>query len=217
MMKKAVQCDFDGTLTMGEVSRLLLEEFAEGDWESVGKEYTEGRISVQTCNIIQFAMVKIDEKRMREFLTNSGRVKVRPGFREFFSYCDEHGFDVVIVSNGLQLYIETILWNMGIVSAKVHAAQSQFNPDGIKLTYPGPEGAFFEDNFKEFYSKMLREEGYDIVYYVGNGASDIYPARYADHIFAIDGLLDYCQREKLPYTSFNDLYDVIRGIEAFHN
>jgi 2-hydroxy-3-keto-5-methylthiopentenyl-1-phosphate phosphatase len=213
-MKKVLQCDFDGTLTIGEVSRLLLEEFADGDWQSLNKEYTEGKISVQNCNIMQFAMVKADEKTITDFLTNSDRVEIRPGSQELFKYCAEKALDIVILSNGLKLYIETVLRNLGIDNIEVYAARSVFGADGIKLTYPGPDGASIEDGFKEFYSKTLIEKGYDVMYYVGNGVSDIYPARHADHIFAIDGLLEQCQRENLECTPFNDLYDVIKGLET---
>ena len=213
-MRKVIQCDFDGTLTIGEVSRLLLEEFAEGDWQSFTRDYTEGKISVQNCNIVQFAMVKIDEKTMTDFLTNSGRVEIRPGFQEFFEYCTLQGFDVVITSNGLKLYIETILNNMGIKDVAVYAALSKFTDNGIELTYPGPDGTNIEDGFKAFYSKLLKEKGYDVMYYVGNGVSDIFPARHADHIFAIDGLLERCRREKLECTPFDDLHDVVRGLDA---
>jgi 2-hydroxy-3-keto-5-methylthiopentenyl-1-phosphate phosphatase len=212
-MKTVVQCDFDGTVTVGEVSRLLLEEFAEGDWISVGKEYTGGKISVQTCNIIQFAMVKIDEKTMKDFLLNSGRVEIRPGFPELVEYSRKRGFDFVFVSNGLQFYIETILENLNIGGVEVYAAQSEFSPKGMKLTYPGPDGTHVE-GFKEKYAEILRNRGYDKIYYVGNGVSDIYPARLADHVFAIDGLLEQCRKEKMEYFPFNDLFDVIKGIEA---
>lgn len=213
-MKTVVQCDFDGTLTIGEVSRLLLEEFAEGDWKSLTQDYNEGRITVQDCNIIQFAMVRIDKETMVDFLTNSGRVEIRPGCRELFEYCSGRGFDIVITSNGLKLYIETILNNMGIGDVAVYAARSRFTGNGIELTYPGPDGANIKDGFKAFYSKYLKEQGYDVMYYAGNGASDIYPARFADHIFAIDGLLEKCREENLKCTPFYDLNDIIRGLEA---
>jgi len=213
-MKKVIQCDFDGTLTIGEVSRLLLEEFAEGDWQSLTKDYTDGKISVQTCNIIQFAMVKVDERTMTDFLSNSDRVEIRPGFEKLFEYCTQQDFDFVIVSNGLKLYIETILRNLDIHNIDVYAARSQFTPEGIQLTYPGPDGIHVDNGFKELHSKHLREKGYDAMYYVGNGISDIFPARHADHIFAIDGLLECCLREKLECTPFDDLHDVVRGLEA---
>jgi 2-hydroxy-3-keto-5-methylthiopentenyl-1-phosphate phosphatase len=213
-MKTVVQCDFDGTLTIGEVSRLLLENFADGDWQSLTKAYNEGKISVQACNIIQFAMVKTDESTINDFLTNSGLVEIRPGFKDLFDYCSEKGLDAVIVSNGLQLYIETILKNLGIENVEIYAARSRFGPDGIEITYPDPDSASIEDGFKEYYSKYLRKKGYDMMYYVGNGVSDIYPARHADHIFAIDGLLQQCQQENLVCTPFNDLYDVIRELDT---
>ena len=213
-MKTVIQCDFDGTLTIGEVSRLLLEEFADGDWQSLTEAYNEGKITVQACNIIQFAMVKTDKNTITDFLTNSGLVEIRPGFQDFFAYCTEKGLDVIIVSNGLKLYIDTILKNLGIENVEVIAAQSRFGSDGIDLSYPAPDGTNIEDGFKEYYSKRLREKGYGLMYYIGNGVSDIYPARYADHIFAIDGLLKQCRREKLEYTPFNDLFDVISGLDT---
>ena len=213
-MKTAVQCDFDGTITVGEVSQLLLDEFAEGDWKRVGKDYTDGKISVQACNIIQFAMVKIDRQTMTDFLLNSGRVKIRPGFQELVEYCSRRGFDFIIVSNGLQFYIETILDNLGINGIEVYAAQSRFNPKGMKLTYPGPDGNPIETSFKEAYAEILQNRGYDAMYYLGNGVSDIYPARRASHVFAIDGLLKRCRQENLECTPFNDFYDVIKGLEA---
>jgi 2,3-diketo-5-methylthio-1-phosphopentane phosphatase len=215
-MKRVIQCDFDGTLTIGEVSQLLLEEFAEGDWQSFTKRYKEGYISVQACNIIQFAMIKTDENTLTDFLTKSGRVEIRPGFQELFRYCAEKTIDIAIVSNGLKLYIDTILKNLGIENSRVFAAESRFETDGIKLDYLGPDGAGIENGFKEFCSKSIRENGYDVMYYVGNGMSDIYPARHADHIFAIDGLLEQCRMEKIECTPFNDLYDVINGLEVIY-
>jgi HAD superfamily phosphoserine phosphatase-like hydrolase len=159
-------------------------------------------------------MVKTDKNTITDFLTNSGLVEIRPGFKDLFKYCTEKGLDIAIVSNGLKFYIETILRNLGIENIEVYAAQSRFGSNGIELTYLGPDGASIEDGFKEFYSKYLREKGYGVMYYVGNGVSDIYPARYADHIFAIDGLLEQCNLKKLECTPFNDLFDVIRELET---
>ncbi len=214
MMKTVVQCDFDGTVTIGEVSRLLLEEFADGDWQNIGKDYTEGRISVQTCNIMQFAMVKAGRRTMTDFLLNSGRVKIRPGFNELIEYCARHSFDFVIVSNGLRFYIKTILDSLGIDGIDIHAAHCRFSPGGMELTYSSPDSGLAETGFKEIYARILRESGYDVMYYLGNGASDIYPARQADHIFAVDGLLECCRRDGIRHTPFETFHDVIRGLES---
>ena len=60
--------------------------------------------------------------------------------------------------------------------------------------------------------KLLVKEGYEVAY-VGNGVSDIYPSRLAVKVFATGDLLRKCQEERLAYTPFNDLFDVIKGLE----
>ena len=212
-MKRALQCDFDGTITIGEVSRFLLEEFADGDWLSLEKEYKAGSISVQDCNIGQFAMVKIDRDVVTDFLLNGGKVIVRPGFRELLDYCLKQGMDFIITSNGLRFYIETILSNLGIDNIEVLAAEAEFSPNGMKLTYIGPDGNHIGDGFKEAWMIALKDRNYDALYYVGNGVSDIYPARHADHVFAIDGLLEQCRANNISYTPFSKLSDVIKGLK----
>ena len=48
---------------------------------------------------------------------------------------------------------------------------------------------------------------------VGNGISDFYPARLARHVFATGDLLERCEKANLTCTPFNDLNDVVRGLE----
>jgi 2-hydroxy-3-keto-5-methylthiopentenyl-1-phosphate phosphatase len=54
--------------------------------------------------------------------------------------------------------------------------------------------------------------GYRVMY-IGDGLSDISPAKQAQHIFARGELLDYCKQAELDYTPFVDLNDVVKGLE----
>jgi 2-hydroxy-3-keto-5-methylthiopentenyl-1-phosphate phosphatase len=81
------------------------------------------------------------------------------------------------------------------------------------VAYIGPDGTEMEVGFKEAYTELLEKKGYDIIY-VGDGASDIFSARRARYVFAVDELLKRCRKEKLPCTPFTDFYDIIRGLEA---
>ena len=158
-------------------------------------------------------MVKIDPESMTDFLLNSGKVEIRPGFREMYDYCSKSGIDFVITSNGLDFYIETILRNLGIDNIEVFAGHGEFSPEGMVLTYPGPDGNHLAEGFKETYAEVLKKRRYDNMYYVGNGVSDIYPARHADHVFAIDGLLEQCREKGIDCTPFGDFFDVLKGIK----
>jgi 2-hydroxy-3-keto-5-methylthiopentenyl-1-phosphate phosphatase len=212
-MRIAVQCDFDGTITEEDVSFLLLDTYAGSKWRELWQDYMAGRIPVGTFNKKVFAMVKADRQKMTDLVLNSDRVKIRHGFNEMLKYCSRRDFEFSIVSNGLTFYIEAILENLGIDSIEVFAAQNQFSPDGMLVEYIGPDGTSMEDGFKEAYTKLLVNRGYSVVY-LGNGVSDIYPARRASKVFATGDLLQRCRDEELECTPFNDFYDVVKGLEA---
>lgn len=212
-MKLAVQCDFDGTITEEDVSFLILDTFVGSKWREMLTEYLEGRIPVGAFNKKVFAMVKADKQTQLDVIFNSDRVKIRPGFRELVDYCSQHGYRFIIVSNGLIFYIEALLKSLGLENIEVFAAKNEFRPEGMIASYIGPDGQEMDAGFKESYTRLLKNEGYEVVY-VGNGVSDIFSSRLAVKIFATGDLLKKCEEEKLTYTPFNDFFDVIRGLET---
>jgi len=209
-VKTLFQCDFDGTLTEEDVSFLILDAFATGDWRQLLTQYREGKIPVGRFNTKAFAMVKADKPTLLQFVRSKARI--RAGFHELLAYCHRQGFEFVIVSNGLDFYINTILKDMGIDNIQVFAAQTRFIANGIDVRYIGPKGNQLEDNFKDAYVSLFLGRGYRLIY-AGNGISDVSPARQAHHIFATGELLTCCQEMNLNCTPFIDLNDVIRGLE----
>ena len=211
MKKTIIQCDFDGTITDEDASFYLLDAYAEGDWRSILQQYKEGRITVGEFNTRAFAMIKQDESTLLTKLAEN--VRIRPGFRELLDYSAYRGFRFVIVSNGLQFYIEAILRALGVTGIEVHAATNQFKPDGVHVQYVAPDGAVLQDGFKEAYINLYLSEGYRVVY-VGNGTSDSYASRHAHLVFATGDLLSYYQRHELPCVPFDDLTQVVSGLAA---
>ncbi len=212
-MKTLVQCDFDNTIAGLDVSFMLLDAFADGDWRQILQEYQERKIPVGVFSQRTFAMIKADEKTMLDYLFAGDRVKIRPGFKELLDLCSRKGFAFVIVSNGLKFYIEATLKYIGVADIEVFAAHIEFDPDGLKITYIGPDGQQVLDNFKRLYAELHLNRGYRVVY-IGDGYSDIAPASLADYVFARDDLLAHCQKNNLKCTPFNDLNDVVRGLES---
>jgi len=209
-VKTLIQCDFDGTITEEDVSFLLLDAFANEDWRRLLTEYRESKMSVGDFNRKAFFMVKADRQTLIEFVRSE--VKVQAGFHELLDYCRRESFRFVIVSNGLDFYIEAILRDIGVDNIEVLAAQTHFSPKGTEVKYIGPEGNQIQDGFKETYTRLFLSRGYRVVY-VGNGASDAPPAKLAHHIFATGELLTQCKQTNLSCTPFVDLHDVIRGLE----
>ena len=111
-IKTVVQCDFDGTITDEDVSYLMLEAYAEGDWKGMRQDYHDGKMSVGRFNTEAFAMVKADRESLLEVAHRT--MKLRPGLPELVDCCRRKGFHFIIVSNGLDFYIRDILKNIGL-------------------------------------------------------------------------------------------------------
>jgi len=211
LTKTLVQCDFDGTITEEDVSFLMLDAFAGGNWRQMFQEYQEGKISVGHFNTKAFSMVKADKESLLGIAR--GKVRIRPGFHELVACCRRKGFRFVIVSNGLDFYIDEILKNIRMADLEVFAARTRFCPEGIKVQYIGPDGSYLDSDFKLAYIDSFLNEGYRIIY-VGNGSSDVPPARKSQHIFATGALLSHCRELNLGCTPFNDLNEVTGVLES---
>lgn len=212
-MKIAVQCDFDGTITEGEISHLLLGEFARGDWRSIVDEFVAGRMPVMECMEECFAMVHTGEAEMINFLRRNSHVVMRHGFKEFHDYYREQGHRLLVVSNGVVFYIKYILGSIGLGDIEIRAASSEMRPDGLRIVFNGPDGKPVRTDFNEVYTKYLENEGYRVVS-VGDSISDVITARRAAHVFATGTLVDYCRNEGLTFTPFQTFGEVVRGMEA---
>ena len=210
--KILVQCDFDNTIAEFDVSFMLLDAFADGDWRQILQEYREHKIPVGVFSQRTFSMIKADEKTMLDYLFTGNRVGIRPGFRELLDCCSRRGFEFVITSNGLKFYIDAILKHNGVTDIEVFAAHTEFNPDGLRITYTGPDGQPVLDNFKRLYVERHLNQGCRVAY-IGDGYSDIAPASLSDYVFARDDLLNHCRDKNLKCTPFNDLNDVVKGLE----
>ncbi len=211
-IKTIIQCDFDSTIIAEDISFMILDAFADSSWRNFLEEYRVGRMLVGDFNSRSFTMVKADEKTLLDYILVRIGVKIRPGFTELLDYCSGKGFDFVVVSNGLSFYIEAILKNAGLGNIEVHAADTQFSPDGLKVQYIGPDGQEMQDGFKQTYTELFLGRGYRVVY-IGDGYSDIIPATHAHHIFARDDLLAHCRQHQIDCFPFDDLHDVVKGLK----
>ena len=204
-----IQCDFDGTITRNNLSVLLRQRFARGDWQQIESDYLDGNLTVEQSNRLQYVLIKEPKERLQEFVRQ--HVEVRPGFVGFARYCHETGIPLVIVSSGLDFYIETVLAQIGMQNLELHCGQTSFDKDGIVVSYTDPEGNIVNEGFKKRYLNWLRKRDSNIIY-IGDGLSDLEAARNADHVFATDHLLRLLSTDSVAYSAFSDFYDLLNQI-----
>jgi 2-hydroxy-3-keto-5-methylthiopentenyl-1-phosphate phosphatase len=161
-------------------------------------------------------MVKADHRNMLNTVMTSEHVRIRPGFKDLIDFCRNSGIRTIIVSNGLTFYIEALLDVLSIKGVEIHASKNEFSSDGMKVGYSGPDGKEIDDGFKEAYTSMLLDEGYEVIY-IGDGSSDIVPARLASLVYATGNLLEKCREGKIDCISFDSFHDILNDMKSRMN
>ena len=204
-----IQCDFDGTITKNNLSVLLRENFARGDWQTVESDYLRGRITVEESNKLQYILIKEPKERLQNFVRQC--IEVRSGLGEFIKYCRDSAIQFVIVSSGLDFYIEPVLAQIGIPDLEWHCGQTSFVKDGIVVTYYDPEGNVISKGFKRKHLSSLKKRDNNVVY-IGDGLSDLEAARQADHVFATGHLVTLLNTEAVACSAFSDFCDLLSQV-----
>lgn len=204
-----VQCDFDGTVTMGDLSFQILDEYTRVPWRQWFDDYTHGLMTVNEYNTRAFSNVKASKEELDKY--SRTHVKMRDGLKELIDVCHENNIRFYFVSNGMTFYIETVIDMLGLRDIEYAAARTTFTDNGIQAIYYDPEDNPINDGFKLSYTKHFQEEGYRIVY-IGNGLSDFKAARECDYIYAIEALEEECIKNNVPYKSFKDLSDIAKEL-----
>ncbi|MBN2239192.1 MAG: HAD-IB family phosphatase [Dehalococcoidales bacterium] len=208
-----VQCDFDGTITIEDASFAILDAYLPGKWEALFKEHQEGKMSVGEFNTRVFSMVKADKETLLKLIDE--RVRIRDSFQEFVRYCRDYGYRIVIVSNGLDFYIKHILNKTRSGDLEFHASITTFDPGGLTVRHRGPDGNYLDEDVKVAYTDSFLSQGYDVIY-LGDGSSDIMPAKKCSRVFATGNLVSYCERENLECIPFKSFQEVIREMRSLN-
>lgn len=216
-VKYIVLCDFDGTITTQDISVLVLENFAEGEWRQYEDLLEADEINVEDCLELEFNHVKTPIDKIADKMKS--QIVIREGFHDFAKYCSKHSLPLLIVSAGLDFIIEYVQNLLGI-NLPVIAPKTHFK-DGITFTFPKRYYAGSED-FKADSVNHYKENDYKIIF-IGDGGSDYYGAKYADIVFAVENksLSKYLQpspnRKLYQFNSFDQIRNQISKFIDNHN
>ncbi len=209
-----LQCDFDGTILTDNLGDNLLQAYAEEAWKRFSAEYKAGNIRLEDYNRRAFSHVKESRERLLQYI--SEHAIMRPHFPELVELCRERGLEFVIVSNGLDFYIEACLSDFGLKGLPFFSGKADFTPSGIRVTYPYPDGAEATGiGFKAAYTDLFRKKEHKVVY-LGDGLSDRAPASKASYTFARGSLLQHCQSKGLPHSPFDNFKEVVEVLKSLN-
>jgi len=209
-LQSAVFCDFDGTVARRDVGYSLFHHFSGGRNDALLPGWKAGRLSTRDCLLKEAEMVRAPAAEILAFLDH---FDLDPTFAPFVDHCRALGVPVVIISEGLDIYIKRVLARYGLADLPVISNLGFLENGGLRIEFPHTNhrctrcGSCKGERIEEY---RLACDTPCRVAFVGDGYSDACAARAADLLFAKDDLQQYCEAEKIPYNRFVDFRDVAK-------
>jgi len=209
----SILCDFDGTVAERDVGHCLFEKFVEdhAKWLETLERWKMGLISSKECLEREISWLDAGMRDIEGFV---GEEPLDPYFRDFVDFCVKRKYDILILSDGLDYYIDTLLMREGVgfVPFKAnHLVHDGGRVSGIDFPYFDTMDCEMCGNCKLHHLEEKRRDGYFTVY-VGNGYSDRCPAEHAELVLANGELLEHCRREGVSCVPFDNFRDVEREL-----
>lgn len=213
-----VFCDFDGTVAVQDVGNQLFRQFVgEEKAVEIVQRYLDGSITARQCLVQECEA--IESVTREEFDKFIDRFTLDSHFLSFFEFCRSKEIPLMILSDGLDAYVERVLANNGLSQLQFFANHVEFVRDGSKTkivpSFPYTDSECEKcGNCKRNHMLTLSGDD-DILVYAGDGISDRCPVKYADIVFAKKDLIKHCQQQNISYFEFlhfGDVQDRLEGI-----
>lgn len=209
-MKTVVFCDFDGTIACRDVGYSLFHHFSDGRNDELIPDWKSGRLSSRDCLLKEAAMVRATEAEIADFVST---MEIDTGFPSFAQKCQKQEIPLLILSDGLDLYIKLILERDGL--GHIPAKSNHARIEDRKMIIEFPYNSKSCQRCGNCKAERIREYRFDRAdpiraVFVGDGYSDACATNVADLIFAKKDLEKYCLEKNIDYLPYADFHDVDR-------
>jgi len=207
----AIVCDFDGTALAFDLGDAVAQRFAgEAAYEAAEERFRAGESSFGVLLRAVFAPITASREEIAAFAVE--RAAWRPGFEAFLSTCASAGHRFLIVSAGLDAYIEPVLDRLPAPLRRhleLRANRADCSPAGLAITFHGPDCGFC-GACKGEVVRELQRAGHRVLV-LGDGAGDRCAAEAGDLVFARAGssLVGWCRTRGVAHTEFSTFHEVL--------
>lgn len=205
--------DFDGTISKVDVSDSIFRKFAERKKidEVISKLLNDEISAKQSWLSLCEIAGNINKDEFDKFISS---IEIDKTFHEFIDYCKINNFELFILSDGFDYYINKILQKESINGLTIYSNKLTINSFGKLI----PEFPYHDESCtssanckRNHIINHSSDEDYTV--FIGDGNSDKFTAEFCDFIFAKDDLLKYCERERITYFPYKDFNDVVARIK----
>ena len=201
----AILVDYDGTISLTDVTDQVMAEHVPGVWEEAAARYDAGLMGSRRLMAWEMSLVEADPAAL---LATAARQPHDPGFVPFVRRAQEAGIPVEIVSDGFGYFIQPALDALGVGELPVVTARTEFHGRRATIEFPnGHPRCFVCGTCKRERVLSHQAAGRQVVF-IGDGESDRYAAGYADIVFAKRSLERICLEAGWPFqrwTAFSEI------------
>lgn len=203
-----ILCDFDGTISVEDVTDSLLERHAHPEWTAIEQRWRAGAIGSRQCLREQIALVDADRGQLDALFAS---MRIDRAFPAFVEAAMAANIPVRIVSDGLDVAIESLLARHQLDYLPV--AANHLRADGPRrwqLEFPWARAdCAVSSGLCKCAQVALARQAKKKVLLIGDGTSDFCAAGAVDLVFAKHRLIEHCRARDLPYVPITGFADAI--------
>ena len=214
--KTEVICDFDGTITCVDATDAVLETFALPAWREWEQRWVNGEITSRECLSRQVELIMADRETLIRFAAD---LPIDEGIFALDRQCAEYDIPLTLISDGLDLLIEAILYRQGLLHIPVLSNHLYWDETGLpSLTFPFsmPECKSGSGTCKCALTQLFNASSSQTIY-IGDGQSDRCVSGHVQTLFAKGALRTWCETQGIAYLPFETLTDVTELIFSKKN
>ncbi|HLX60988.1 MAG TPA: HAD-IB family phosphatase [Planctomycetota bacterium] len=200
-----ILCDFDGTITLQDVTNLIWDRFIGPSWRGdLLSSYKRGHISHLKIMVDGYKLVREPKYVLMDYVRPL--VSLRAGFDALRAHCAARQWPLAVVSGGLDFYIQEFL----PAGVPFYSYTAAFNEHWHVAPPPHIEKAEAED-FKVSVKRLLKKQHRkEHVAFIGDGRNDFPVASKADKVFAVrhSMLAQLCQERGVACREFDDFAEI---------
>jgi 2-hydroxy-3-keto-5-methylthiopentenyl-1-phosphate phosphatase len=205
--------DFDGTISKKDTLDELISRFSVDDsWKEIERQWRENLIGSRECLEKEFSLLRVSDTELENLLDSIG---IDNGLYEILDICERLSIPVAILSDGVDFFIKRILSSGGISDLTVRSNTVKKENGAFLLVCPhnDPVCKVSAAHCKCSSMKALGQPGRKNIY-IGDGRSDLCPARKADFVFAKNVLAQCLREENANYIEYANLRHVSSYLTA---
>ncbi|QNP47212.1 MtnX-like HAD-IB family phosphatase [Diaphorobacter aerolatus] len=207
-----VQSDFDGTISLLDVTDTLLTRFGMPGWQELEDAWERGEIGSRECMKGQVALLDMSEDELRAHLDG---IEIDPGFADFVAVAHAHGIKVQVVSDGIDYAIRHVLARHGlghldvIANRLVGAGERRWH---LESPWASARCQRASGNCK--CERLVEQQGDALrVLYVGDSTSDFCVSHKADLVLAKYKLIGHCEAHGIAHVPFETFTEATALLE----